>query len=577
MASVPRNSAARTSFWRLSVFPEWLWRSVSLSHSHPTRERWLQRDPRFARGVTADAPEICLGELLAQLGRQTGIPLLIGDEDGAAGETVAVLATELPLVDLCLALHSLVSFRGGAWRWEETTTPDGLGWRLSRPKEARDHLGRFRRRMDDALIETVEESIRLAHATREEREEAARRSERWKPILDETMRLRVLGLEGFLPSREARADFVRGRRSAEFPAAAWNDAARQVARLETERFLQGNPQQGAADPDTIQLVCERTGASVTPRIGWRAGRRGFMLGGAVAGGVYLEAYGRERFVADWYLDDDRPRDSERESAPVRTREVSVSDDGIPPGKSLAAWRRLRAFHAGSRVPLLLWCGELPEIAPPRGLDSLPPELNALPPAELAAILAEREQAQSLRAALDANGRFLAKWRGPVLLMLHPQVVWVDDAQQLPWALRQWMRANLVGDATGMVGFETVCELALRVSPAQAKVLEAWKILTGKGRLWPVLPRELARRAMAAPLVRGEAIAWKALPVAVQDALRAAVPRIGVERPEKIRLLMEDSDAGGTLLRTFAIRVENADGVPLGAPMIVVWQTPPIFP
>ena len=103
----------------------------------PLSDTLRRQDPRLEKTVTLTSSRICLGELMEDLSKQSGVTVSADEENGAADVQVTVSLRRVPLADAMDALWSLVSYQDAGWDWERTGKADSYRYSLTQPDAAR--------------------------------------------------------------------------------------------------------------------------------------------------------------------------------------------------------------------------------------------------------------------------------------------------------------------------------------------------------------------------------------------------------------------------------------------------------
>ena len=78
---------------------------------------WAHEDPRLHAAFDVEIPRAAIGDVLKTLSRRSGVSFATIERDGAADFEIAVFLKGVTVFDSMSALRSLMSYRGGEWRW----------------------------------------------------------------------------------------------------------------------------------------------------------------------------------------------------------------------------------------------------------------------------------------------------------------------------------------------------------------------------------------------------------------------------------------------------------------------------
>lgn len=110
-------------------------------------------DQRLEQPVSVYARRITVGELLRQLGQQSGVDMGIDDLDASSGYELFVRADRIPLGRVMDSLFGLFSSKDAMWKWIRSGKPGAYSYLLVESQPAREREARIRRLAEEALAE----------------------------------------------------------------------------------------------------------------------------------------------------------------------------------------------------------------------------------------------------------------------------------------------------------------------------------------------------------------------------------------------------------------------------------------
>ena len=498
-----------------------LWGALALGSAAPANAAApkVVDDSRLARPVSIDHSGIYVGELLAELSRQTGVRLSAGsDRDGGNNYVIAAFLHAVTLEAVMDALPSLLGYTGGEWLWEEHRRLDGeREYRLLRSLGAQRMAAQLRGRLQRDLVANADALVQAARAGPAELQQLAAADPTLAPLLD-SPRLRAgLHLIEEALSPQQRADILHGEKSIRVPVDQLSPAGQAFAQ---SVWAQGRPRRRDASgayvplppPTWVQFTGHTPGGTeLSPCIFIEMENLG---GYAYTGGVPFQRRYRETLGKGWLLPGDEavaPQQEGHRVPPAGADDVEKNEDAIG--------LRLRQLSRAASVPVMARLSPklVHDPGSPRGL-------------ALGAFF------NKLRGAPWFLER---KWRaGIVLLAQSRSFLDLDQPSVPPWSTVKSLR-SAADPKTGHIELANLVSLARELNDDQLRTLAAEFSIADAVARW----RPLFLLYGSSPSVAARLTSAGGLPLPAAAEALSALPdqtmRAALDRPEAIAVRMSE--------------------------------------
>lgn len=390
-------------------------------------------DKRMDAPVSISARRICLGELLTQISKQTGIALHVRDTEPASGLHLTVTCTATPAADLLDSLSTIASIRDDEWKWRRDGAPGSFSYNLLPPHQSALRADHLRTAAEAALENYVDLMIKLSYELPDERRRSRRKiSEALNQkddqiadnLISQTTMWDYVRLFAEVTPQDLRYKVVRGEQEINAPVKSLSAEAQSLFHKVWSHFdLRTN---GVQDPEpTLVHFYSRANVAVVPAV---VPALWFDLGAGngsvtILGGYLLEGGVRSYIRKLWMLpgdSEDNPQDQRHVTSVVAlpgtpAAAIGASENG-PELMSQILDTRLCQLEKGSSIPVI----------------TLLPWTQGHDPGDPAAYSTVSGYLNKLKTQTLSP---MYKWRGPVLVVTYPEWFMEDnDDLAVPYQL-----------------------------------------------------------------------------------------------------------------------------------------------
>lgn len=496
----------------------------------------IEGDPRLRAAVSMAGADLYVGEVVAELARQTGVSIKADESSGAADARLLIAVTDTPAWKVMEGVRRLYTYKQAPWIWERTRHGSEDGYRLVQTRAAQllsDRLeGESQQAFEEDAIKRIEDAERIAakmeHRLRDPAPVPIAELEPWGALIfarcvPADMQGKVLSGE---QQYEVAADDLPGwaRRFVE-------DTARSQ---EFYRHLPDGSRERMPTPTRIRVSADRLGPKATRSL--YIDLEG--IGGlAYFGGRTVEEGFRKRVHDLWLGQGELRADAALESArvgPVQREPASHQSSRIRDVLLEAAAR--------SRTPILARLWHDTSSAPGAGM--IPSH------ATLADVLA--------RLSTDSSALQWKWWNKVLLVSYHSWFTRREELHRPRWRIVRQLRESAARPG-GLVSLKAVLAAAAALTEQQFLVLaQDWRDALGLAAIRDVLAAVVRdERAHASLTSNGRAV------LSGDVARRAAAARLpiglSVAVVDRVVLTVAERAAGGGSVLDFRVMVLDGNG------------------
>ena len=453
------------------------------------------RDTRLNQKITDNHRRICIGELLEEISKQTGITILADTRSGAADIEISCYLEGQPVGQVMDTLWSLVSHQGGEWKWIISKDVKGAYvYTLIQPTNARNIGERLLKGIQEELIDQTEEAIQYLDQPDKLKELAKEDKPNIKNLFDPISGSEMMGqLRTFskLLNKSERRDMIMGKMPPrEFPMASLSASERRYADQVIENSAKLNPTlktTGGKEDVLIKYYYDKqqqvsSGVMIGARSGDIAG------GGAVVGSVQWNALCRKKIYDLWILPEDKAEgekarleyiipENKKEPAsvdPMRTAqqglrspsnplEMNVNADNAWKEMQMLDYRGYNTDFVTQRLAFLAVGHKLPIMI------VLHPHLTD--PGKMTGISLEKALQKITGGEEFFTFIWQAKWRNGMLLIQHSLAL-QSPPRVLPWVLKKQVLTHLEAENDNFCTWEDFFYLTTLLTSEQIGLLNS---------------------------------------------------------------------------------------------------------
>ena len=138
-------------------------------------------DARLDQKITITRPDICLGELLVELSKQTKVDLNMDPDSNGSGVSVLIRFRDNSLREVMNALWSVVSYKNAEWEWDRRGKRGGYTYTLIKTRKSESLSPQIEAMVDKTFEHYVDLTLIFSRLTPAERE--ARQEELYEALM----------------------------------------------------------------------------------------------------------------------------------------------------------------------------------------------------------------------------------------------------------------------------------------------------------------------------------------------------------------------------------------------------------
>lgn len=506
----------------------------------------LADDPRLSVRVSNVGSNVFLGDLIAALGKSSGVDLRTGSRDGSDDERVCVSLRDVKLADAMRAVQSLVSYRGAEWTWLRDGAAGHYAYTLTRPQRAQAFADRLKMQIQEEMVKQTETLIQFSKLTPDQRQSRVGELTRAllqdddhvaKSLLTSGRLWAGLAFAGDQTTEEQRREILTRGVKVSIPGERFTPRDRNfvhdvwVQSQGKYRDTPNGPWKPVPEPDSATIYTSVLERCCAPAMFIELGRLG---GYAYAGATPMDGAVRKMIYRLWRLPDDT---TEPPCADNRIEVAQEDNRVVAPPNPLAS--RLIQLSGGGHLSLL---ARLPMAQRDPGS-----------PAGLTVTAFVRKLA-------NESAELQFKGNSGILLLQDPS--WFrEDGRNYSWKLYRFVKSALKAGG-GIMTLQQMGEIASSYTTEQIDAISpdfaVMKTIAGKRDLFALCRRGNGKGDSALLTEHGVPLA-EVVERAIASVGLGSLPISVTKHYRAIRVISNDSTGRPIRTREFTFQMQQQDG------------------